>query len=220
MPRKIEVDSDGLKCYSDGSTKVNINAPSTLASDTQLLLPSSSGTVALTSDITGGSAPLYASVIADTDGDLGDTPVTVAGMTVAVAATKRYEFEGLFILNHNASNHNARYVITAPSGAVLSAIVGIEIAGIGSASDTQIVTAGDIFLTDQELSGHFAALQNVVLSDNGATSNWAEINTIRVSGILTTTGAGNVEFKLSNVGVRATAPKLKAGSFMKLTEIA
>lgn len=58
MPKNIKLDSDGLKFYGDGDNKVTVNAPAALSSDTQLTLPSTSGTVALTSDVVGFANPM------------------------------------------------------------------------------------------------------------------------------------------------------------------
>lgn len=114
--RKVEVDSDGMKFYGDGENKATVNAPASLSTDTQIVLPSTSGTVALTSDITGGGSPT-ALVKATNQTVVSSTTLVdddTLTFTAAAGVTYLIAFTGILVTVAN----DVKYGITAPADTV------------------------------------------------------------------------------------------------------
>lgn len=191
--KNVQVNTDGLQFDNANGTHTNVNTSAT--ADTYINLPSSSGTLALTSQV--GSAPLLAR-------QTGDTSVTNSSvlvdtyLTVSAAANTTYAVEMFLNWSSSGALTTQQVFISAPSGAT-----GQTIQSAGAS--TNGVPPTDI--------SSATMLGGVSSSNAVGYMLWGQI---------TTTNAGTIKIQMAHEPGNETAATLKllTGSWMRLTAIA
>ena len=183
MPKNIKLDSDGLKFYGDAENKVTLNAPASLTSDTQVLFPTSSGTLALTSDITGGDTAQRA-YAAGAFSKTNDTYADVTGIAFTATSGVVYDVEVMFYMGTGAANfnHKIRFLNTYAVSAIGSALA------LGTT--TTSATAARANLTAGCVFTH---------ATNG------DDNVVTMRGYMEATSTGDVQLQFAQSATNATA---------------